>query len=80
VEEAPVNQAIRKSVIIQTGGTIRLVDASLPVGRSAEVIVLFEDGNAGGVSLAALMGTAHGGFPNPAEVDVYIREERDSWR
>jgi hypothetical protein len=75
-----MNQAIRKSVIIQTGGTIRLEDPSLPVGGSAEVIVLFEDGKAGKCSLATLMGSAMGGFANTAAVDAYIREERDSWR
>ncbi len=73
-------RAIRRFVTIQPGGRVDLVSNELPVGSRAEVIVLLASVPAPtNGSYLASFGSGRGAFANPAEVDTFLRAERDRW-
>ena len=73
-------RAIRQFVTIQPGGRVDLVSGELPVGSRAEVIVLVISvpAPAAGGYLASF-GSGRGTFADPAEVNTFLRAERDRW-
>ena len=76
--------ATRQKVTVQPGGRIEIRDPRLPVGATAEVIVLIdlpqtEMREEPPVPLASLIGAARGGFATPEEAETFINRERDTW-
>jgi hypothetical protein len=71
--------ALRQTLLIQEGGVIEIRSPELMPGFVAEVIVLMELPSNTVPSLTSLIGTAQGGFTSVAEVDEFIRQERDAW-
>ena len=82
-EAANMTTAVRQNVVIQAGGRIELRDPQLPVGATAEVIVLLnlslaEARAEAAPPLTSLIGAAKGGFATPEDVDRFINEERNA--
>ncbi len=71
-------QAIKERVIVQTGGRIELDHPELCAGSEAEVIIMVEEA-AERPSLASFAGQGKGCFEDAAEIDAFLRAERDSW-
>ena len=71
--------AIRQRVTVQPGGVIELRSSELPPGSQADVIVLLETSPAPEQPLASFIGAGKGCFSDAAEVDAFIRAERDAW-
>ncbi len=83
--------AIRQWVTVQAGGRIEFVSPELRPGSHAEVIVLPDavSNNPAPPSeptpdeialpLAGFIGSGKGCFTGAAEVDAFIRNERDAW-
>jgi hypothetical protein len=74
-----MTSALRQKVIVQPGGVIEIKSPDLPVGASAEVIVLLESAPIPPRSLVSLIGAAKGGFASTEEIDTFIRREREAW-
>ena len=73
-----MEQAFRKTVIIQPGGFIEIRSDELPAGAEAEVIVIVRAEEPPS-SYASLFGSGRGSYPTPQEADDFIRGERDAW-
>lgn len=71
--------AIKQETTVQPGGIIQIHSEKLPAGARAEVIVLVNEPNDSLRSLASFLGAAKGGFASAAEIDAFLRAERDSW-
>ena len=72
--------AIKQAVTIQAGGNIHIHSDQLPAGARAEVIVLVEQALPNPFpTMRSLLGAAQGSFQSAAEVDAFLRAERDSW-
>jgi hypothetical protein len=71
-------RSIKEHVVIQAGGLIEIRRADLPEGLTAAVTVEVEDG-AQKTTLLSFFGKGKGCFKNAAEVDAFIRSERDAW-
>jgi hypothetical protein len=72
--------AIKQDTTIQPGGIIHIHSAELPEGAQAQVIVLVEQQPPLTFpTMLSLLGAAKGGFKSAAEVDAFIRAERDAW-
>ena len=77
---------MRAALYLQTtvlpGGKIEIVDQELPAGEPVEVIVLLSTVPAS-VSRSALdilaEAPGHRLFKSAAEVDAYLRHEREAW-
>ena len=73
-------RAIKETVTIQPGGLIEIRRTDLPEGASAEVIVMVEEQPAAPpLPLSSFLGKGKGCFESAAEVDQFIRRERDAW-
>ena len=72
-------RAIKENVIIRPGGLIEIRRPDLPEGAAAEVIVMVEDRPEKLPRLTSFIGKAKGCFRSAAEVDAFIRAERDAW-
>ncbi|HKV12500.1 MAG TPA: hypothetical protein VJ725_30425 [Thermoanaerobaculia bacterium] len=81
-------ETIRQRVTVQPGGVIEIQHPDLPVGAEADVtiqkgetLVLIEVKRPLGElsSLSSFIGRGQGCFKNAAEVDDFIRAERDAW-
>ena len=71
--------AIRQTVRVQPSGVIEIRSPELTPGTLAEVIVLLEMPPVLKRPLTRLIGAAKGGFASVAEVDSFIRREREAW-
>lgn len=74
--------ALRLNAWIQPGGKIEITDAQLPVGKPAEVIILFPQATDETLPSAVdvlAQAPGHLAFHNVEEVDAYLQEERDAW-
>ena len=69
---------IRQRVKILPGGTIEIHDPQLPDGAEAEVLITFERLEAE-PSLVSFIGKGKGCFADAAEVDSFLRSERETW-
>lgn len=72
-------RAIRERVTIKPGGMIEIHRPELPVGTEAEVIIMVEQPAVELPPLASFVGKGKGCFSSAAEVDAFIRAERDQW-
>lgn len=78
-------RAIKEQVTIQPGGLIEIRRPDLPVGATAEVIVMVEEGNGSAKSaknFSDFFGSVRNCFGTGAAADAFIRAEpRDeiSW-
>jgi len=73
-----VIETIRERVTVKPDGSIEIRNDKLSAGATAEVIVLVETPEADAPALASLIGKGKGCFASAAEVDAFIRKERDS--
>jgi hypothetical protein len=70
---------LRQKVVVQPGSVIEIHSSELPVGATVEVIVLLEpQAQPASQGLSRFIGAAQGNFATPAEVDQFIRLERES--
>ena len=74
-----MRQAIKERVVVKPGGTIEIHCPGLRPGTPAEVIVMVEEPPREVTPLVSFIGKAKGCFANAAEVDAFIRAERDAW-
>ena len=72
-------EAIRERTTVKTGGILELCHPELPVGAEAEVIIMVERPDVPPAPLVSFLGRAKGCFGSVAEVDEFLRGERQSW-
>ncbi len=72
-------EAIRERATVRPGGVLELRHPELPAGTQAEVIIMVERSDVAPPPLADFVGKAKGCFSSGAEVDAFVRAERDSW-
>ncbi|MBE9061212.1 hypothetical protein [cf. Phormidesmis sp. LEGE 11477] len=76
-------QTIKAKATVQPGGLVEVHSDELPEGATVEVIVLVEAASEEPKkplkNLSDFIGAAKGSFSSVAEIDAYIRQERDSW-
>lgn len=76
-------QAVLRTIAhVQPGGKVEVVDENLPVGAEVEVIVLAPSVAAPSRrSILDVLAAAPGHlmFQTAADVDAYLRAERDAW-
>ena len=71
---------VRTTATVQPGGLVEIRSDELQEGATVEVIVLVQPSEElKKKELAEFLGAAKGSFSNVAEIDAYIRAERDSW-
>jgi hypothetical protein len=71
---------VKQKVTIQPGGVVRVQSSELVPGSTADVIIIPDAVSGSAPTLIGLIGSAAGGFSSPADVDAFIRRERDAWR
>jgi hypothetical protein len=72
--------AVKQETTVQAGGIIQIHSDQFAPGARAEVIVLIEQSAPCTFpTMRSLIGAAPGGFKNPAEIDAFLRAERDAW-
>ena len=74
-----MKEAFSLEVTIQPGGVVRVESPDLPAGAKARVVVFVETPGSGPPPLATLVGRSKPVFKSAAEVDAFIRRERDGW-
>lgn len=72
-------QAIKRQVIVQSGGRIELTVAELQAGTAAEVLIIAPAARTQPRRLTSFLGTGRGAFATPAEADAFLRAERARW-
>lgn len=77
-----MSTAIHRKTTIQPGGKIELVEPDLPVGQPVDVVVILPDveppGRPSALEVLA-QAPGHRLFKTAAEVEAYLRAERDAW-
>jgi len=71
-------QLIREHVTVEQEGIIEIRNPILSIGTRAEVIVLI-DRPVVEESLVSFLGRGKGCFTDAAELDAFLRAERESW-
>ena len=74
-----MKEAFSREVTIQPGGVVRIESPDLPAGARARVVVIVEDPGSEPPPLASLAGRSKSCFKSAAEVDAFMRQERDAW-
>jgi hypothetical protein len=69
---------IKQLVTVKQQGVLEVRSPQLQPGMQAEVTVVVQ-GAMGSRSLRSFSGAARGIFKDPAEVDEFVRRERDAW-
>lgn len=76
-------QTVKAQAIVKPGGFVEVHSDELTEGATVEVIVLVEaapeESKKALRNLSDFIGAAQGSFSSVAEIDAYIRQERDSW-
>ncbi len=72
-------QAIKKDVTVLQGGRIEFSAPELKAGVRAEVVVFIPEPPAIAPKLTSFIGKGKGAFSKPADVDEFLRNERDQW-
>lgn len=75
---------IKEYVRVGAGGRIVLERPEIPAGTEAEVMIMVEERPEPRRSedlppLASFLGTGKGCFSSAAEIDAFLRAERDAW-
>ena len=75
-----MQKALHLKTTVLPGGKIEIVDQSLPVGESVDVVVS-PSADSAGRSVVDILAEAPGHlvFKTAEEVALYLKEERDSW-
>ncbi len=71
--------AIRERVTVKRGGSVEIHNPQLPEGAVAEVIIMVEQSEVEPQPLVAYVGKGKGCFTDAAEIDEFLRAERDAW-
>ena len=74
-----MTQTIREHITVEQEGVIEIHNSALSIGSKAEVIVHVEQPAAEERPLASFLGRGKGCFTEAAEVDAFLRAERESW-
>jgi hypothetical protein len=74
-----MTQTIREHVRVVQEGKIEIHNSALSVGTMAEVIVHVEQRAVEDQPLVSFLGRGKGCFTDAAEVDAFLRAERESW-
>ena len=75
-----MRKALQLKTTVLPGGKIEIVNQSLPVGESVDVVVTQSPESAGRSALDILAeAPGHLLFKSAEEVASYLKEERDSW-
>lgn len=74
-----MQQALRTTAVVQEGGVIQVSSPELPVGATAEVIVLVTQAEGPPTRLADMIGAGRGAFPTREAADRHLRRMRDEW-
>lgn len=75
-----MQRVLHLKTTVLPGGKIEIVDQSLPVGESVDVVVSQSEDSAGRSAVDILSeAPGHLMFKTAAEVALYLKEERDSW-
>lgn len=76
-------QTVKTKATVQSGGLVEVHSAELPEGATVEVLVRVVEADELKAEpkkeLVDFIGAARGSFSSVAEIDAYIRQERDSW-
>ena len=72
-------QTIREHITVEREGVIEVHNPALSVGTRAEVIVHVENLPVEEQPLVSFLGRGKGCFTDAAEVDAFLRAERESW-
>jgi len=70
---------VKQKVTVQAGGVVHVQSSELVPGSTADVIIIPDTGVRPARTLSSVIGSAAGGFASPAEVEAFIRRERDAW-
>ncbi len=70
---------LKQKVTVQPGGVVQVQSSELVPGSTADVIIIPDSAALPTRKLASVIGSAAGGLVSPAEVDAFIRQERDTW-
>ena len=70
---------VKQKVTVQPGGVVHVQSSELVPGSTADVIIIPDSGAVSALKLVSVIGSAAGGFASPAEVEAFIRRERDAW-
>jgi hypothetical protein len=70
---------VKQTVSVHPGGVTHVQSSELVPGTTADVMTIPESEALPIPKLAKFIGSATGGFVSPAEVDAFIRRERDAW-
>jgi hypothetical protein len=73
-----VSDEVRRRVLIEPGGIIRIQSDELPSGVEADVIIHVRRPVQPN-RYASLFGSGRGAFASSVEVDTFLRRERDAW-
>lgn len=77
-----MTSAVRTTATVKPGGLIEVRSNELTEGAVVEVIILVDDSkpkSLGSRKFSHFLGAAKGGFSSVADVDDYIRQERNAW-
>jgi hypothetical protein len=70
---------VKQKVTVQPGGIVHVQSSELVPGSTADVIIIPDTGVQPSRPLSSVIGSGAGGFASPAEVEAFIRQERDAW-
>ena len=74
-----MTRAIREHIKVEQEGVIEIRHPDLSVGMTADVVVLVKQPASEERSLVSFLGKGKGCFANAAEIDAFLRAERDAW-
>ncbi|HEY2292554.1 MAG TPA: hypothetical protein VGM86_17785 [Thermoanaerobaculia bacterium] len=74
-----MTQTIREHITVEQEGVIEIHNPALSVGTKAEVIIHVEQPPVEERPLVSFLGQGKGCFKDAAEVDAFLRAERESW-
>jgi hypothetical protein len=74
-----MTQTIREHITVEQEGVIEIHNPALAVGTKAEVIIRVEQPPAAERPLVSFLGRGKGCFKDAADVDAFLRAERESW-
>ena len=79
-ETQTMQKALHVRTIVQPGGKIEIVDRTLPIGESVDVVVS-QSPEPSGRSAVDILAEAPGHvlFKTAEDVAAYLKEERNSW-
>jgi hypothetical protein len=72
-------RAIQERVTVSPGGEIVIHHPEIPAGTIADIIVIVRESDGDPAPLASFAGKGKGCFANAAEIDAFIRTERNAW-